>query len=870
LGTSQTFTWTAGGAAVTAWWLYVGSNAGGNDLFDSGRLDPSVLSLTVPGLPSDGRPLYVRLFFLESGAWHHVDCAVQAVDLAPPTLSSPTCGSTLSGSAATLSWTDNGAGFTDWWLYLGSSQGANNLLDSGDLRTTTTSVSDLPTDGETIYVRLWYRILGRAWHFHDCTVTAATLPPPALTSPSCGSSLTGTSVIFNWADNGTAVTGWWLYVGTSRGGRDLLDSGFLGVATRALSISGLPGDGRTVYVRLWYRTPEAVWRMQDCTFSAVNLPAPTITSPTCGSSLTASAVTFVWTDAGHTPVAWWLYVGSSTGANDLFDSGRLAASARSVTASSLPTNGRSLHVRLFFLSGPTWSHSDCTFTAFAPKPSSLGVFTYRNDNLRTGQNLNETVLTPANVTAASFGRLYSYPLDGLSYTAPLYVANLTIPNQGVHNVVYVATEHDSVYAFDADGLSKSPLWQVSFINPPSVNTVSSADAQCGAIGSEIGITGTPVIDPASGTLYVVARTKETVNSTTTYVQRLHALDLTTGVEKLGGPVAIQASVAGSGDGVQNGHISFDPLLENQRAALLLLNGVVYVAFATPCDIAPYHGWVLGFGATTLRPVMTYNSTPNGSAGGIWQSGGGLAADSDGNIYFVTGNGTFDADSGGVDYGDSIVKISPSGTVLDYFTPHDQMNMANLDLDLGSGGPLLLPDQSGPYPHLLVTAGKTGTIYLVNRDKMGHYNPNDDSQIPQALANIIPGGGSDSGNYKAPVYFSGSVYFGAVADPIRAFQLSGGALSTATLSAVTYNSPGAAIAISANGNTNGILWAVGNTSGDGLYAFDATNLEKQLYNSNQSGSRDTLNAATKFTPPVVVNGKVFIAGVSQLAIYGLLR
>jgi len=497
-----------------------------------------------------------------------------------------------------------------------------------------------------------------------------------------------------------------------------------------------------------------------------------------------------------------------------------------------------------------------------------GVYTHHNDNLRTGQNLNETVLTPANVTAASFGRLYSYPLDGLSYTAPLYVANLNIPNQGVHNVVYVATEHDSIYAFDADGLSNSPLWQVSLINPPNVNTVSLADVVCSPIGSEMGITGTPVIDPTSGTLYVVARTKETVNGTTTYVQRLHALDLTTGAEKLGGPMVIQASVAGSGDG--GSQVSFDPLRENQRAALLLLNGVVYVGFASLCDYAPYHGWVLGFDATTLQQVMTYNTTPNGSAGGIWQSGGGLAADLDGNIYFVTGNGTFDADSGGVDYGDSIVKISPNGTVLDYFTPHDQMNMENNDLDLGSGGPLLLPDQSGPYPHLLVTAGKTGTIYVVNRDNMGHYNPNDDSQIPQALTNIIPGGGQDSGNFKAPVYFSGSVYFGAVADPIRAFQLSAAALSTATQSFETYNFPGAAIAISANGNTNAILWAVGNSTGGGLYAYDATNLGSELYNSNQSGSRDTLDAPTKFTPPVVVNGKVFIAGVSQLAVYGLLH
>jgi len=944
--TSQTFTWTAGGAGITAWWLYVGSNVGANDLFDSGRLNASVLSTLVSGLPSDGRILHVRLFYLQTGAWQFVDCALQAANLPPPTLSSPSCGSTLVGSAAIFTWTDNGAGVTDWWLYLGTSQGANNLFDSGDLSAATASVSGLPTDGETLYVRLWYRTLGRAWHFQDCTVTAATLPPPALTSPSCGSTLTSTTAIFTWADNGTAVTAWWLYVGTSPGGRDLFDSGSLNAATLTLTVGGLPYDGRTVYVRLWYRSATSAWRFQDCSFSGANLPGPAITSPTYGSSLTGSAVTFEWSDAGRTPVAWWLYVGSSPGANDLFNSGRLAAAARSVTASSLPIDGRSLFVRLFYLLGPSWSHSDCDLTAFAAGPATIsphiaaltftrtqqftasltsgvtwsvdgvvggspssgtitstglysppnsigthtvtftsldgshsasatvfitnstGLFTYHNDNLRTGQNVNETVLTPANVTPTNFGRLFSYPLDGIAYAAPLYVANLNLPNQGFHNVVYVATEHDSVYAFDADGLSSLPLWHVSFINlAAGVTTVPSADTLSTDLTPEIGITSTPVIDPTSGTLYVVAKTKETTANTTTYVQRLHALDITTGAEKLGGPVVIQASVSGSGDGTQGGQVPFNPLREGQRAALLLLNGVVYVGFASHGDNGPYHGWVLGFDASTLQLVMTYNATPNGCCGGVWQGGAGLAADSSGNIYFVTGNGNFDADSGGSDYGDSIERISPSGAVVDYFTPHDQQNMNDNDLDLGSGGPLLLPDQSGPYPHLLVTAGKTGTIFVVNRDNMGHYNPNNDSQIPQSLVSAV------NLNIKAPVYFGGSVYFGADYDPIRAFQVSGGSLSTtSSQSQEVYPFPGAALAISANGNTNGILWAVERPAAavpGVLRAYDATNLGTVLYSSDQSGSRDTLDSATKFAPPIVVNGRVFVASVSQLAAYGLL-
>jgi len=507
--------------------------------------------------------------------------------------------------------------------------------------------------------------------------------------------------------------------------------------------------------------------------------------------------------------------------------------------------------------------------------NSPGLYTYHNDNQRTGQNLNEMVLTPANVTPLNFGRLFAYPLDGYAYAAPLYVANLGIPNQGFHNVVYVATEHDSVYAFDADGLNSAPLWHASFINPAAgVTSVPFADVLVDDISPEIGITGTPVIDPASGTLFVVAKTKEIVGNTTSYVQRLHALDITTGAEKLGGPVVIQASVPGSGYDAQGGQIAFNPLWENQRPALLLLNGVVYVGFGSHGDGNPFHGWVLGFDAATLRQVMAYNTTPNGCCGGIWHGGSGLAADSTGNIFFATGNGNFDAATGGSEYGDSIVKISPSGAVLDYFTPHDHQTMDDNDLDIGSGGPLLLPDQSGPYPHLLILAGKGGTIYVVNRDNMGHLNPgNSDNQIPQALVGILPGGNASNGNYKTPVYFGGSVYFGAVSDPIRAFQLSGGSLSTTSLvSQESYGFPGAALTISANGNSNGVLWALEKRFGTNpgiLHAYDATNPGIELYNSDQTGSRDTLDSTVKFAPPVVVNGKVFVGSESQLAVYGLL-
>ena len=514
-----------------------------------------------------------------------------------------------------------------------------------------------------------------------------------------------------------------------------------------------------------------------------------------------------------------------------------------------------------------------------------GTFTRDVDTLRTGLNSNETVLTPANVNSAQFGRLFSYTLDGVADASPLYMANVSIPGQGFHNVVYVATEHDSVYAFDADGLSGNPLWEVSFINPAGgVTTVPPGDTgECCDISPEIGITGSPVINPATGTLYVVAKTKEVSGGTTTYAHRLHALDITTGAEKFGGPVIILASVPGTGAGASGGQTPFIALRENQRPALLLSNGVVYFAFAAHGDQPPYHGWVLGYNAATLQQVMAYNSTPNGSGGGIWQSGDGLAADSTGNIYFVTGNGDFDANSGGSSYGDSFVKLSPGGVVPDYFTPHDQANMQANDLDLGSGGTLLLPDQSGPHPHLAISAGKNGTIYLVDRDNMGRYIASNDSQIVQSLVNVFPNGTFMTGNFKAPLYFNGSVYFSADADTIKSFKVANGLLSTAPTSQTSLipSYPGATLSISANGNSNGILWAVqridfGPTGGGGprspgvLHAYDATNLATELYTSNQAaGSRDALDFAAKWSAALVANGKVFVATNALLTVFSLL-
>ena len=460
-----------------------------------------------------------------------------------------------------------------------------------------------------------------------------------------------------------------------------------------------------------------------------------------------------------------------------------SASAGTITADGLysPPSSAGTHTVTATLSDQTQSASATVYVSIYP-----GTFTYHNDNLRTGQNLNETVLTLANVNSATFGKLFSYALDGMTFGSPLYVANVNLPGMGFHNVVFAVTEHDSVYAFDADGLTNAPLWQRSFINPAAgVTTVPPIDTQeTNDIPNEIGITSTPVIDPLSNTIYVVAETKEVSGITTNYVKRLHALDITTGAEMFGGPVVIQGSVAGTGLGSQGGQLAFLPLRENQRTGLLLLNGVVYFAFSSHGDYEPFHGWVMGYNSTNLQQVLLYCSTPNGDDGGIWMNGCGLAVDSTTNLYFLTGDGLFDANTGGNDYGDCFVKMNLSGTVLDYFSPSNQGSLNTNDLDLGSGGVLLLPDQIGPHPHEMLGGGKgNGPLYLVDRDSLGHYNPSNNNQIVQTLPNLFP-----TGNFNSPVYHNGFVYLCGANDHVQAFQLSNGLLSTNPTSRSSAHTP----------------------------------------------------------------------------------
>lgn len=511
----------------------------------------------------------------------------------------------------------------------------------------------------------------------------------------------------------------------------------------------------------------------------------------------------------------------------------------------------------------------------AAKP--VGVYTYHNNLARTGLNPDETTLTLANVNSASFGKKFTDPVDGNVYAQPLYVPGVFISGSGRRNMVYVVTQNDTVYAFDADEPGP-PVWQKSLLEGGT--PVPASDYGCDQILPHVGITGTPVIDPATGTLYVGAMVKHVTPKGKSYVHRLHALDIATGAERFGGPVTIAGSVPGDGEGQVNHVVSFDAYRHMNRPGLALANGVVYIAFGSHCDLDPFHGWVFAYnsgaagsaaaGHISLRAV--YCTTPNGIWGSIWQAGGAPAIDRDGNLYVMTSNGTFNHAAS--DLSDSFVKLTLRGSTLratDYFTPHDQKLMQDEDLDLGSSGPILLPPQPGPHPHLIVGADKRGDIYLVNRDHMGKHNGHNDSQIVQLIA------GATGQMFTTPAYWNGNVYFGAVNDHLKAFWLADGRLSPAaeSFSSAKFGYPGTSPAISSNGNQNAIVWALDTmryyAHGPAiLYAYDARDLSHELYRSGKAGARDTADPAVKFTTPTIADGKVYFGTQDHLDVYGLLR
>jgi hypothetical protein len=525
----------------------------------------------------------------------------------------------------------------------------------------------------------------------------------------------------------------------------------------------------------------------------------------------------------------------------------------------------------------------CVLCSYFTSPGiATDVLTYHNDNARTGWNANETILTPSNVNVSTFGLNLNLPVDGKVDAQPLYAANAAVFGagnfQGNHDLVIVATEHDSVYAFDADtGLL---YWHTVLLG---AGETPSDDRGCGQVTPEIGITSTPVIDRSNGlsgtngTIYAVAMSK---SAGPVYHQRLYALNLATGQQD--GVVEIQATYPGTGphnDG--RGNVIFDPGAYEERSGLLLLNGIVYTAWTSHCDIPPYTGWIIGYAETTLAQTTILNVDPNGSGSGnsIWGSGAGPAADTNGNIFVLTANGPFDTTlnngfpSQG-DYGDTFLKLSTQGSlrVTDYFTPFDQAAAAAHDTDLGSGGAVVIPDMvdaSGNTRHLAIGAGKDGNIFLVDRDNMGKFNPSSNSNIYQELAGALPGG-----EWATSAYFNGAVYYGPVGNSLRKFTFTRARLNpnpTAATS-IVFQYPGVTPSVSSSGNNSGIVWAYENPdSGNNqavLHAYDATSLT-ELYNSNQNPGRDQFGVANKFITPTICNGKVLVGTTNSVAVFGLL-
>jgi hypothetical protein len=508
-------------------------------------------------------------------------------------------------------------------------------------------------------------------------------------------------------------------------------------------------------------------------------------------------------------------------------------------------------------------------------PGGHDVTTYHDDNARDGLNANETILTTANVNSATFGKLNLLSVDGLVDAEPLYLSAVTINGQ-THNVLYVVTEHDSVYAFDAD--SGTQLWKVSALGS---GETTSDDHGCSQIAPEIGITSTPVIDRtkgANGTIFVVAMSKD---SSGAYHQRLHALDVTTGVETTGSPTEIAGTYPGTGDNSSGGNVVFAPGQYAERAGLLLMNQTIYLAWTSHCDARPYTGWVMAYSENTLQQTAILNLTPNGNEGSIWMAGDGLAADSSGNIYFLDANGTLDAHDTVTgfpvnnDYGNAMMKLSTTSnslTVDDFFETYDSINESNNDVDLGSGGSLLLPDMvdaNGVVRHLMVGAGKDTNIYVGDRDNLGKYNSANNDALYEELPDVLPGGA-----WSMPAYFNYAVYYGGVGDSLKAFSITNALLGTtpSSKSATTFGYPGATPSVSANGTANGIVWALESSTGSTavLHAYDASNLGTELYNSTQAaGNRDGFGTGNKFITPMIVNGKVYVGTPNGAAVFGLL-
>jgi hypothetical protein len=699
-----------------------------------------------------------------------------------------------------------------------------------------------------------------------------------------GGNVPNISIYYGPTDGGNSPGAWSnnVALGPQSGSFSQVVSGLSPGTTYYYSARAVNGSGTS-----WASPSQSFTTVSVTTAVVTNLPATGIQADSAvangqvlstGNDTPAITLYYGPTDGGTNAGAWAQTV--SLG---------LQSSSFAQTISGLSSNTTYYYTaEAVNAAGPAWaapSKSFRTLATNAPGPASVAVLTFHNDNTRQGVNSQETQLTLANVNTNSFGRLFAYSVDGFVYAQPLVMTNVSIPGKGSHNVVYVVTEHNSVYAFDADdnsGANASPLWQISFLGP-GVTSVPSGDVGTTDITPEIGVTSTPVIDPVAGTIYFEVKTKEG----TAYVHRLHALDIATGLERTNfkSPALISCTNypgvgTGDNDGQNPPHVLWNPLREHSRPALTLLNGAVYMSFASHGDNQPYHGWMFAYNATNVaQQVGVYNATPNGGLGGFWDGGGGPSVDAQGNLYFQTGNGTFD---GGANitttnnYAMSLLKLATTNgiTLVDYFAPSNAVALSGSDQDLGSSAPIILPDSAGSaaHPHLVVGGGKTAPIYVVDRDKMGRFNGTSGPDNIVQQFNGGPGGDRDV----APAFFNNTLYMIDSNSRIGAYKIANALFNTTPVeSPDTYdNKGGASVSISANGTSNAIAWAIYNSGGQSpstpcvLRAYNATNLTQKLYSSDQVPGRDAAGDAVKFILPTIANGKVYVGAQYALTVYGV--
>ncbi len=591
------------------------------------------------------------------------------------------------------------------------------------------------------------------------------------------------------------------------------------------------------------------------------MTAPTITTqPANASVIVGQTATFSVMATGSVPLSYQWFQGSAAISG--------AASASYTTPPTTAANsGEQFQVKVSNPAGSITS-SMATLTVTGNTTASTDVVTHHYDISRSGVNSAETTLTTSNVNSTTFGKVGEFSVDGQIDGQTLYLSQLAIPGQGTKNVLYVATENDSVYAVDADSISGTNgtiLWKSSVLLSGEA-PADSASLPCGNINPN-GITSTPVIDRGRNAIYVEAMSK---SSTGSIIHRLHALDLTTGKELFGGPTTITATYPGAGGNSQGGTVTFDPHVHHDRAALLESGGNIYTAWSgLDGDCGEYSAWVIAYSADTLAQTGVIDLVPNNHGGGMWMGGGGPAADAAGSVYVISGNGFGDTPGTNSSYGNSFVRLTLSSglQVADYFTPYNTINEDNGDVDFGSAAPLLLPDMmdaNGTTRHLALGAGKDGNLYVVDRDNMGQFNATKNDVFQQMQI-------SSNENHSSPIFFNGTVYICPTGDTLKAFTVTKAQLSTSpsSQSSHVFGSNGAVVSISANGTSNGIVWALDWGAGT-LFAYDATNLGKELYDSSQAANnRDHFSAVGgHFITPMVVNGRVYIGTASSVAVFGL--